>query len=569
MSRTKRTLRRSEDLPVSLDGATSFADDAGEMGALDFVRLLKAHPEIADPLAAAIDRRDGAAEGAGPFGRPRHEGRWELAYFAFVLSGHVDVQPWWKHSTDDLWAECGFKRQPGQTRIRPPYHTVYEWFGKRLEARAERFNVALSLLLAKARAHTDNLVGRDLLVDGTEAETNARLKRMCPKTRSCWKKSKSAYTGRRETAKTADANLSEVKAERQAQAEIAEEELPGGLLLGPADKKIWTGPDSRLFCTVGTEGCKYEILDRTAGMRAYTGPRGAKRFWLGFYNQKAIDHYTGAPVAINLSSASVPEWKSYPELFNRVIENLGQAPRAVSADKGFSLSSVFQLHTQVGTATVTPWRKRGPRTDRAAEDADRFDRHAIPRCKFCGGETQFVRFGRSKSNPKPRLWFRCSVGLGDCAKVQTIYCEQDWRLLLPLWRTTETYMALDKARNRYERVHHHWRQRYRVASDDHMLRPKRRGIACQQLRANAALVIEWMLICNREGWLASARCKIRGDAARNGRHVVAEADEAVTNLLKHRRRAGLDLPYGPAAIARDDDAPMRPKGRDPDAKSPI
>lgn len=46
-------------------------------------------------------------------------------------------------------------------------------------------------------------------------------------------------------------------------------------------------------------------------------------------------------------------------------------------------------------------------------------------------------------------------------------------MLLPLWRTSETYMALSDARNRCERVHHHWRQRYRVALDDHMLRPKR------------------------------------------------------------------------------------------------
>lgn len=215
-----------------------------------------------------------------------------------------------------------------------------------------------------------------------------------------------------------------------------------------------------------------------------------------------------------------------------------------------------------------PWRKRGPRTKRSAEDADRFDRHGIVRCKFCGGETQFVRFAKA-SPKKPRLWVKCLTGTGDCAKVQTVYCEKDWRLLLPLWRTSETYMALSNARNRYERLHHHWRQRYRVASDDHMLRPKRRGIACQQLRANAALVIEWMLICSREGWLASARCKVR-DAERQLREVPAEAWASVLNLLKRRRKLGLTEPYGPAAVARDPDAPMRPKGRDPDDdKSPV
>src|SRR5690606_6333430 len=120
------------------------------------------------------------------------------------------------------------------------------------------------------------------------------------------------------------------------------------------------------------------------------------------------------------------------------------------------------------TASVMPWRKRGPRTKRAAEDADTHDRHGIPRCKHCGAETRFVRF--AKANPKPRLWFQCLVGTGPCAKTQSIYCERDWRLLLPLWRTSETYMALSQARSRYARVHHHWRQRYRVGSHDHMLR---------------------------------------------------------------------------------------------------
>ncbi|MCU1529283.1 MAG: hypothetical protein JWP75_3046 [Frondihabitans sp.] len=565
MSRLTRTPRRTEDLPVWLDGATAFADDAGEMGALDFVRLLKAHPQIAKPLAEAIDWRPRAAEGSGPFGRPRHDGRWELAYFAFVMSGHVDVQPWWKHTTDDLWAECGFQLRPGATRIRPPYNSVWEWFGERLEKRSEAFTVAVSLLIAQARRHTDDLVGRVLWVDGTEAETNARLRHACPPGRECWK-NRSAYTGQPEAAKSAAANLDEVKGERQAQAEIAEEDLSDEPLIGPDGKKIWTDTDGRLFCIVGIEGCKYEILDRTAGVRAYTGPRGAKRFWLGFYNQKAIDHYTGAPVAINLSSASIPEWKSYPELFSRVLENVGKAPRAVVADKGFSVSSVFQLHTEQGTATVAPWRKRNGSVERSAEDADRFDRHGIPRCKQCGGETQFVRF--AKANPKkPRLWFKCLVGSGDCAKVQSMYCEADWRLLLPMWRTSETYMALSNARNRYERVHHHWRQRYRVASDDHMLRPKRRGIACQQLRANAALVIEWLMICNREGWLASARCRLR-DADRRKREHPAVAWPSALQLLKSRRLAGLDLPYGPAAIARDPDAPLRPKGRDPDEELP-
>src|SRR4051794_28959794 len=98
--------RRNEDLPVVLEDATAFAEDAAEMGSLDFVRLFKSHPQFAEPLAKAMDAFNrGAEEGAGPFGRPRQKGRWELAYMAFVMSGHIDVQPWWKNTTDDFWVE--------------------------------------------------------------------------------------------------------------------------------------------------------------------------------------------------------------------------------------------------------------------------------------------------------------------------------------------------------------------------------------------------------------------------------------------------------------------------------
>jgi hypothetical protein len=50
-------------------------------------------------------------------------------------------------------------------------------------------------------------------------------------------------------------------------------------------------------------------------------------------------------------------------------------------------------------------------------------------------------------------------------------------------------------------VHHHWRVRYAVGADDHMHRPNRKGLPCQQLRANAALLIKWMMIFWREGWI--------------------------------------------------------------------
>jgi hypothetical protein len=42
---------------------------------------------------------------------------------------------------------------------------------------------------------------------------------------------------------------------------------------------------------VRIDGCWYRTLDPEAGIRAYTGPRGAKRFWHGHYSGKAIDYF--------------------------------------------------------------------------------------------------------------------------------------------------------------------------------------------------------------------------------------------------------------------------------------
>jgi len=259
---------------------------------------------------------------------------------------------------------------------------------------------------------------------------------------------------------------------------------------------------------------------------------------VGFYNQKAIDHYTGAPIAVKVDSASEAEWNIYEDLFITATNNLGEMPRAIVGDRGFSIPKVFKRNTEQGVASVFPYRKVGTRK-RPDEDNEIHDRHGIPRCKHCGGPTRFVRF--SKANPKPRLWYRCTLGTtGGCKKDQTVYCERNWKMLLPLWRTDDVYMALRNAHQRYERVHHHWRTRYRVGADDNALRPKRRGAACQQLRANAALVVEWLRIMARQGWLGSAR-------RRDCEHTIAPAGRAY-NLATTRRVLQLDQPYGQAAV---------------------
>jgi hypothetical protein len=50
--------------------------------------------------------------------------------------------------------------------------------------------------------------------------------------------------------------------------------------------------------------CWYRTLDTDAGIRAYMGPHGAKRFWHGYYSGKAVCHFTGGVIPSSRAPAS-------------------------------------------------------------------------------------------------------------------------------------------------------------------------------------------------------------------------------------------------------------------------
>ena len=116
------------------------------------------------------------------------------------------------------------------------------------------------------------------------------------------------------------------------------------------------------------------------------------------------------------------------------------------------------------------------------------------------------------------------------------------RLLIPISRVTPYYQALRKSHQNCESVFRRWRDRYGVAGKNADARLKRRGIPFQQLRASAALAIEWFRICLRYGWLGSARRREYGEFR------TTEPSEGVSAILTLRKKHGLGLPYGPAAV---------------------
>lgn len=524
--------------PKVLPGATAFSDDPEMIDPVWLINTVKATRWAFDELdeaARALEHRHG---------RKRIRGSWPLAYFAFVISGEVDFKPWWSRTSDALWQAAGFSGKP-------KYLRVYDRFTE-LEEIAGDFDKMAARLIGHARRH-EPMVGHHVHVDSTEAETHSALVHDDEK----------CGCDRSKIPSVERADTSHVRAKRQKAVEEDEgTDIFDGPLYGDlGERSVRTEPE-KLSLKVG--GHWFRALDTTAGARWYSS---SKRFWFGFYSMKAIDHATGAPLAVHYTSASINEAASYKDLYARLVGNLGSDPATIVADKGFSFSDVFEHNTKLGVASVMPWRRTGKNAPKHAPDTDVVDRHGTPRCRFCKGPTRFVRF-TEKAGPnkdKPRLSFRCLHGRTlDCqTKEQSRYCESEWRLLVPLWQTNPIYQELAATHSEYERVHNHWRARYRVAPDTLAFRPKRKGIKCQQLRASAALAVEWLRILAREGWLGSAR-RNGHDQGRNGeRHAdsVAERKRRVTkrlkNLDKERRAANLHLrftkegrPIKPRAEAR-------------------
>jgi hypothetical protein len=170
------------------------------------------------------------------------------------------------------------------------------------------------------------------------------------------------------------------------------------------------------------------------------------------------------------------------------------------------------------------------------------------RCKHCGAPTRFVSFTRTAGgNRGPRLYVQCLTPVtAGCETRQSVGCNIAWRMLVPLWRDTPTYLALRHSHDRYERVHHHWRVRWRSGADDHALRPKRRGRDNQQLRANAALLIEWLMVCWREDWMPDSRPR---GVPHPDRIIEDDGTSRANSLAALRNQLGLDGPYGSKAVA--------------------
>jgi hypothetical protein len=529
--------------PDRLVGTTDFSQHPDLCGSVNVVRLLKSQPWVWDELRDACKLEI-------KYARKREKGHWELAAVAFVISGQVDVKPWWANTTDELWRECDFAS-------RPSYPTVHRRL-RELEKASNDFLSAAGRVIRRCREH-DPRVMAHVHFDWTEDETHAALVHDCgpndPCKRRSWSSSRRRW-GRNSALRAPRATTDVAREKRHEWNE--EDPTEGEQHARDAEPETTTRVAKGKRVRVG--GCWYRTRDGEAGVRAYTSNGKVKRFWHGYYSGKAICHFTNGAIP-SVDSASTMECHLFPGLYDRAKDLAGYRPDTAIGDKGISVADCFKHATTNDTAPVFPWRAGG--VNRQRHDHARFDRHGVKRCEHCGGVMYQTRF--SANDGKPRLWFRCTFQLTpQCAGEQTIYCSEDWRTLVPLPRTGALYHELRGSHQPYEGVHDYWRDRYNVASDNLANRPKAVGIGWHRLRANVACLADWLRIAAKANWLGSTRSAKRHKGVRRQKKA---GHAASMSIAKTRARLGLYSPYGPGAkkTGRGEETPpsRRPRGAPP------
>lgn len=476
----KTLTRRS--IPETIDHATSYSDDPALADPRTLISMLRGMPQLLNTLIEPTVR-------SYEWGPARMSGDWPLIYLVFVISRIPDIEPWYQRVATDrvLWRACGFEQIPS-------YHTVYLRF-RELEAHASAFESCAAQLMQKAKTR-DPRVGAWLHIDASEAETHASPQHDCEPGEGCPTDLRAARL-HKASVKTAAETRREI-AKRPTDEEQEPIAVDG---LQTTEVSATEFDHRRNVFRFRSGGHWWSSRDPEAGTRAYTRKSVLVKAWHGYLHIEIIDHLTHAPIVSWLIPANQQEHSAYQDVFQRAVRNLGNSlPLAVAADKGYSFEDVFRFNTDLGVSSVIPYRRRNGAESEHRRPTATHDEYGIPVCSACGGDTTFVRFAVLKG--KGRIWFKCALTtLAACQRVQSIQCSRDYRALLPLWRTEPAYAALRESHSSYEHKHRDLRIQYLVAPDCLALRPKRPGRACQQLRASAALLIEWLRVTLRAGLL--------------------------------------------------------------------
>jgi hypothetical protein len=525
--------------------ATEYSDDPELCDPVEIVRLIKAFPEIDRRLSEAFygapdpslcQNIKGKNAPERKRGRPRVKGRFDLLYVAYVASGDPAMESFWKRwRSSELWKECGFDKQP-------PYQRMWDYFTSFEKLERRGFREEAQLLIRNAKKH-DRLIGTALIIDETRFDSVSRHEHCCPDPVACrdlWKNQKKelgeAAKGRKGPPavliRATDETYNEWKAKELAEPELVDGELPE--TVAPAVRV----EGAYLYRVIN--GHYYRTLDTTGGLRRYSFPRNES--WHGGLLQAAVCPRYRTAIDLQAFAADHQAYDHLPELYANIEESTGERPLVASLDALYTTKPVAEFFIRRGTHPIRPHSKRES-PERIDMRCDLFDEHQVIRCPSCGAETDqepYYVFHHSK----PVVRVRCRTPHAErCYGLQSVSCDKHWG-----WIGILDYedRLTNQMREKHGQMEGFWdsmRKRYGLAGKDTSGKIKRRSVVpAQMLRAEAALLIEWLRLSLRHGFIGS--WKKRNE---NGPVIVADRGRHA-KIMRARAKRALRFPYGAQAV---------------------
>lgn len=276
------------------------------------------------------------------------------------------------------------------------------------------------------------------------------------------------------------------------------------------------------FFTLKATGCLYFTADADAAVRRKSDHnsddvREDKRRYekgddspvLAYDVARLVSWGAGAVLGILVRSEH--ETRLYRPTLEAALQRARYKPRAVVLDAIGGLRPVSDVSAEHGIGHVCPSFGYGrEKNDQWVDDPHgRWDRYGIPRCKHCGAPCRYVKARHHQGSNGERRWrllFQCALPQKSvCKKTQSLYVDEDTRILTTIWRDRAVWHALTGSRGSNERSHHLDRKRFFVTTDQHLVRSGRKGVRFQQLCGEIAMLITALKFAWLQGVIDSLR----------------------------------------------------------------
>ncbi len=172
----RKRIKRRNASAFGLKGATEFSADQVLKDPVQVIELFK---RFAPAACLELITRTTPERERGQAGAPRIEGSWALVFFAHIMAGNPDWQPWYHESQSSrIWDVCGFAQRPSWATT---YLRFCELEDPRYVAAFERAAYRFVRSAARHVPHAFDFVH----TDGSPGHSHSKLEHACPNQTYC------------------------------------------------------------------------------------------------------------------------------------------------------------------------------------------------------------------------------------------------------------------------------------------------------------------------------------------------------------------------------------------------